>query len=483
MNLCEFVQMTAQLPVNPSPDVPRSPTVNQHHPVRSTPVALTVAGFAAGAEPSKEAAAICARLLFDIVGLAMAARNTAYVAAALASAISEGPCTALGHARRLGIYDAALVNGTAAHGEDYDDTFEGGPVHTGAVVVPAVLAVAEQRGLSGAAVMRGIAVGAEIMCRLSLVAPQATHKAGFHPTAIFGAPAAAGAACAALQLDTETIARALGIAGSLASGIIEYLADGSSTKRLHAGAAAQSGLRAALLAEAGLTGPLSVFEGAHGLYKAFAPSKAPDFSRLLEGLGEHWILETLAFKPYACGTMTQPFVDCAIRLAREGVKAEDIVSITCKVGEGTVHRLWEPLAHKHRPPNGYAGKFSTPYCMAVGFLSGEAGLGQFTDERAHDPDVQKFAAKISYETDPEDEYPRNFSGHLRAVLANGTVRELRQPYMRGGAKEPLSESELAEKLESNLRFGGYDRSGIAAAKAALQAVVDGGAIDLAALRA
>jgi 2-methylcitrate dehydratase PrpD len=400
------------------------------------------------------------------------------VASALASAVDGGACTALGHARRLGLYDAALANGTAAHGEDYDDTFEGGPVHAGAVIVPAVLAIAEQRGLSGRAALRGIAVGAEIMCRLGLVAPQATHKAGFHPTAIFGAPAAAAAVGAAIGLPADAIARALAISGSLASGIIEYLADGSSTKRLHAGAAAQSGLRAALLAEAGLTGPLTVFEGTHGLYKAFAPSRAPDFAPLLAELGERWILETLAFKPYACGTMTQPFVDCAIRLAAEGVRVEDVVSITCKVGEGTVHRLWEPLLEKHRPPNGYAGKFSTPYCMAVGFIDGRAGLEQFTDERARDPAVRSLAAKISYQIDPANEYPRNFSGHLRAVLADGSVRELRQPHMRGGAREPLSDRELAGKFEANLRFGGFDPKGIELLRSALRRIAEGGAVDL-----
>jgi len=456
--------------------------VNRHRPVDAVAVAVQVATFAARAEPSHGARAVCRRLLFDIAGLAVAARGTGYVAAALASAIGEGPCTALGHERRVGMYDAALINGTAAHGEDYDDTFEGGPVHAGAVIVPAVLAVAEQRDLSGAAAMRGVAVGTEVMCRLSLVAPQATHKAGFHPTAIFGAPAAAAAVSAAIGLEEEAIARALGISGSLASGIIEYLADGSSTKRLHAGAAAQAGLRAALLAEAGFTGPISVFEGSHGLYRAFAPSKAPDFSRLLDGLGERWVLETLAFKPYACGTMTQPFVDCAIRLAAEGVRAEDIVSITCKVGEGTVHRLWEPLSEKHQPPNGYAGKFSTPYCMAVGFIARRAGLEQFTDECAHDPDVRKLAAKIRYEVDPADEYPRNFSGHLRAVLADGSERELNQPHMRGGAREPLSDSELEGKFNANLRFGGFDERKTESLRAVLQQIAGGGKIDLSAAR-
>jgi 2-methylcitrate dehydratase PrpD len=452
-----------------------------HQPVAAS-VAERVAVFATEAKPSRAGAATCGRLLFDIAGLAVAARDTDYVRAALASAVDTGRCTALGHARRLTVYDAALVNGTAAHGEDYDDTFEGGPVHAGAVVVPAVLAAAEQRGLSGEAVVRAIAIGTEIMCRLSLVAPQATHKAGFHPTAIFGAPAAAAAVSAVIGLGVQATTRALGISGSLASGIIEYLADGSSTKRLHAGAAAQSGLRAAFLAEAGFTGPRTVFEGAHGLYKGFAPSKAPDFAKLLDGLGQSWVVETLAFKPYACGTMTQPFVDCAIKLARMGVKADDIVSITCKVGEGTVHRLWEPLAQKQRPPNGYAGKFSTPYCMAVGFIDGQAGLGQFTDERAQDPATRAFAAKVSYEIDPNDEYPRNFSGHLRAVLSDGSVREIRQPHMRGGAKEPLGDDELREKFDANLRFGGFDAGQVTALRAALQAILEGGKVDLSVAR-
>jgi 2-methylcitrate dehydratase PrpD len=444
----------------------------------SVPVASKLAVFAADAQPSKATSAICRRLVFDIVALAIAARDTDYVQAALASAVDDGPCTAFGHSRRLGLYDAAVVNGTAAHGEDFDDTFEGGPIHAGAVVVSAVMAIAEKRGLGGDAVMRGIAVGTELMCRMSLVAPQATHKASFHPTAIFGAPAAAAAVGAALGLDAETIGRALGISGSLASGIIEYLADGSSTKRLHAGAAAQAGLRAALLAEGGFTGPVTVFDGTNGMYKAFAPSKTPDFSKLNDGLGTEWTLETLAFKPYACGTMTQPFIDCAMKLAATGVKADDIVSISCNVGEGTVHRLWEPLAEKHRPPNGYAGKFSTPYCVAVGFIDGQAGLGQFTDERVKDPAVRALAAKVSYVLDPNDPYPRNFTGHIKATLKDGTVHEFHQPHMRGGAHEPLPDTELLAKFEANLRFGGFSNGAIQSLKATLDRIADGGSVDL-----
>jgi 2-methylcitrate dehydratase PrpD len=417
-------------------------------------------------------------LMLDVAGLCVAARNNDYVAAARGSAATSGRATAIGHANGFAPYDAAIINGTAAHGEDYDDTFEGGPVHAGAVIVPAVLAAAEHRGLSGDAVVKGIAVGVELMCRMSLVAPQATHKACFHPTAIFGAPAAAVGVAAALGLPTEKIADAIGVAGSLASGIIEYLADGSWTKRLHAGAAAQSGIRAALLAEGGFTGPATVLEGHHGFYKAFAPSKTPDFKPLLAGLGADWVLETVAFKPYACGTMTQPFIDCAIELARSGVRADDIVSMVCEVGEGTVHRLWEPLQQKQSPPNAYAGKFSTPYCIAVGFIDGKAGFGQFTDERVMDPKLRSLAGKVSYIINPNDPYPKNFTGHIRATLKDGSVREVRKAHMRGGAHEPLSESEILAKFYDNARFGGWPRVKAASLAEALNRVAAGGAVDL-----
>ncbi len=132
------------------------------------------------------------RLVVDVVGLCVAARREDYIDATLAAVDSGGPCTAIGHGGGFDAFGAALVNGTAAHGEDFDDTFEGGPVHAGAVVVPAVLAACEREGLSGPRAAAGIAAGVELMCRLSLVAPMGAHKAGFHPTAVFGALAAAG---------------------------------------------------------------------------------------------------------------------------------------------------------------------------------------------------------------------------------------------------------------------------------------------------
>src|SRR6202158_438488 len=368
----------------------------------------------------------CEDLLIDVVGLCVTARNEDYIASALAGWDDDGPCTAIGHARTLNAAGAAFVNGTAAHGEDFDDTFEGGPVHAGARIVPAVLAACERHNPDGRLALIGIAVGTEVLCRLSLVAARAVHKAGFHPTAIFGAMGAAAGVGAALGLNTRQIVDALGIAGSMAGGIIEYLAEGAWTKRLHAGWAAQSGIRAALLARSGFVGPRTVFEGVHGLFHGFAHTKDGDYDALTGEFGSRWVTDTLAFKPYPCGTMAQPYIDCARRLAARGIKADDISEIVCEVAEGMVHRLWEPLADKQRPRNGYAAKFATPYLLAAGFVYGGVGVGAFTEVAIQDPQVLALAPKVRYVIDPDNPYPKNYTGHIRATMKDGRVIEERQ---------------------------------------------------------
>ncbi|MCC6889337.1 MAG: MmgE/PrpD family protein [Hyphomicrobiales bacterium] len=449
-----------------------------------TSVAEHLANTLVGLDAARLPAAVrctCENLLVDVAGLCVSARGADYVRTSLAGWEDDGPCTALGHARTLTAAGAAFVNGTAAHGEDFDDTFEGGPVHAGAVIVPAVLAACERYRPDGRAALIGMAAGVEIMCRLSLVAPMQAHKAGFHPTAVYGAMGAAAGVAAALGLSARQIVDALGVAGSMASGIIEYLAEGAWTKRMHAGWAAQSGLRAALMARAGFYGPRTVFEGVHGLFYGFANTRDGNYAALTGDFGSRWVSETIAFKPYPCGTMTHPYIDCARRLATK-VGAEAIAEIVCDVGEGTVHRLWEPLAAKQAPANGYAGKFSTPYCIAAGFVRGNVGLGDFSDQAVRDPAVLGLARKIRYRIDPENPYPRAFTGHIRATLTDGRIVEERQPHFRGGVKEPLTKADIEEKFMLNCRHGGFDAARARTAMALLRTLFDA-PIDLAALRA
>lgn len=394
--------------------------------------------------------------ILDTVCLTVAALETDYGQSVRAAFPDTGPATVWGLTEGRAPEAAAVINGTCGHGEDYDNTFEGCPVHSGVVIIPALLAAAERYKLSATDTARGIVAGIEVMCRLGLVADKAVHKAGFHPTAVLGAMSAAAGVATALRLDRTAIRNALGVAGSTASGIIEYLADGSSTKRLHAGWAAQAGMRAAALGAAGFTGPSTVFEGAHGFFYAFSTPMATDFAPLVDDLGTRWEAARLAFKPFACGTMTQPYVDAAIALARRGIKPEDVVRITCDVGEGTVHRLWEPLALKQRPPTPYAAKFSGPYCLAAGWVWGDAGLAQFTEASVRDPRVLALAAKVGFRIDPANEYPANYTGHIKAELADGTIAESFIPCLRGGARAPMTREDLLVKARANLAFAGRD---------------------------
>lgn len=394
-------------------------------------------------------------LLVDVAGLCIAARNTDYVQAVL-NACEPGNHALIGHQQRASASSAALINGTAAHGEDFDDTFEGGPVHSGAVVVPALLSTAQSYRLSSDDLMRGIVAGTEVLCRLALVVPKAVHKAGFHPTAVLGAFAATLGICSACRADRIVTANALGIVGSMASGIIEYLGDGSWTKRMHPGWAAQSAIRAYAMALSGFNGPRWVFEGTHGAFTTFAPTIDPAVDKLFEGLGEHWIMNTITFKPYPCGTMVQPYIDCACKLKSKGIQTESIDRIICKTAEGIVHRLWQPLPQKRSPPNAYAAKFSVPFGVALGLVRGQATLDDYSDQAAQDPTLLAVAGKVSYEIDPDNPYPAAYTGHVRLELANGAVEEVAQHHLRGGVIEPLTRSEIDAKFIANTAYGGLE---------------------------
>jgi 2-methylcitrate dehydratase PrpD len=408
-------------------------------------------GLATVAPPVAEQAAL---LLLDTLGSCLAASRQDFgVAVSAAASRMGGPAesTVVGSGAKIGAANAVLANGTLAHGLDFDDTREDAIVHTGSVAVPTALAVGEAVGASGRAVLAAIIAGVEVMCRVGLAVPGRFHARHFHPTALAGSFAAAAVAGRLYGLTEDELVNAFGICGSQSAGIIEYLADGSWTKRMHPGWAAHAGVAAAVLARSGFTGPESVFEGDHGFYQAFAGGHDPArLAALLDTLGETWEIEQLTFKPYPCGSIAHPYMDCAARLrARHGVRAEDIAEIRCRTAEGPVPRLWEPLADKHRPANGYASKFSLPYLLAVILVKGRATLAEFTDEAAADPAVLSLASRVTYEIDPSIDYPRQFVGHVAARLRDGRRIEERQDRPRGGPDFLIPKADLEEKFRGN----------------------------------
>jgi 2-methylcitrate dehydratase PrpD len=393
-------------------------------------------------------------LTLDTLGNALAAAGEDFGRAALDTAerLGGAPESALlGRAARVAAANAVLTNATLAHGLDFDDTREDAIVHTSCVAMTTALAVAEAEGASGRAMLEASIAGIEVMCRVGLAVPGALHARHFHPTAIAGGFGAVAAAGRLQRLTEDQLTHAFGIVGSQAAGIIEYLADGSWTKRMHAGWAAHAGVVATLLARGGFTGPATVLEGEHGLYAAFAGGHdTARLAGLLDSLGREWELEALTLKPYPCGSIAQPYMDCAARLReRDGIKTDDITAIRCRTSAGPVPRLWEPLAAKHAPPNGYAAKFSLPYLLATIFVRGRAGLAEFTDAAAREAGVLRIASRVTYEIDPSIDYPRQFVGDVEVTLADGRRLRERQDRPRGGPDAPLTRAEIEAKFRGN----------------------------------
>jgi 2-methylcitrate dehydratase PrpD len=399
-------------------------------------------------------AARAALLALDTLGSCLASSRQDFGRAVVDAAGRLGGApesVVIGAGGRVGAAAAVLANGTLAHGLDFDDTREDAIVHTGCVAVTTALAVGEAVNASGRAALEAMIAGVEVMCRVGLAVPGRFHARHYHPTALAGTFAAAAAAGRLYGLTEDQLVHALGICGSQASGVIEYLADGSWTKRLHPGWAAHAGVTAALLARAGFTGPETVFEGAHGFYAAFAGGHDPErLETQVASLGRTWELSNLTFKPYPCGSIAHPYMDCALRLReRHRFRHEEIAEVRCRTAEGPIPRLWEPLAAKHRPPNGYAAKFSLPYLLASILVHGRATLADFTDEAVREETRRRVAAKVYYDVDPTIDYPRHFIGHVAVRLTDGRVLEERQDHPRGGPEFPMTREELTTKFRAN----------------------------------
>ena len=426
-------------------------------PAASPSVARRIARFVSDLsweQVPAEGTARAGLLALDTLGSCLASCREDFGRAVLDAAEQLGgapEATLVGRKSRVGAASAVLANGTLAHGLDFDDTREDAIVHTGCVAVPTALAVGEAVGASGRATLEAMIAGVEVMCRVGLAVPGRFHARHYHPTALTGSFAAAAVAGRLHRLTEDQQVHAFGLCGSQAAGIIEYLADGSWTKRLHPGWAAHAGVAAVALARAGFTGPETVFEGEHGFYAAFAGGHdATRLENLLATLGRTWELSALTFKPYPCGSIAHPYMDCAMRLReRHRLRPDQVAEVRCRTAAGPLPRLWEPLAAKQAPRNGYAAKFSLPYLLASILVRGRASLADFTDEAARDETVRGVAARVFYDVDPTIDYPRHFIGHVAIRLTDGTRLEETQDHPRGGPDFPMDRSELVAKFRDN----------------------------------
>jgi len=353
--------------------------------------------------------------------------------------------------------NAALVNGTLAHSLDFDDTHLPSVLHPSASIVPAVLAMSEAYGATGADAMAAIAVGIELTVRVGMGGYLAEEgnvffERGWHATSICGTLGAAAAGARLLGLGANGVLNALGIAASMGAGVIEANRSGGTIKRLHCGWAAHAGLSAALLARHGYTGPATILEGRFGFFNAFLDGHF-DPDAVVDGLGDRWEVPGIYFKPYPANHYTHAGIDAALSLRGE-IDLARIERIELGSAAAALRTIGEPRDEKTRPRSGYHAQFSGPFTVAAALLGG-GGLGvwydDFSDGRAQDPLVLALAARVETFVDPECDriFPREFPAVLRVHLTDGQVVERRVMHNRGGPANPLSESELLRKFRLN----------------------------------
>jgi 2-methylcitrate dehydratase PrpD len=391
--------------------------------------------------------------LLDLLGVALASSTMPFGASAWRAARSAGgtgQATVIGFSERLWPAWAALVNGTLAHGTDFDDTHQASVVHVSTSVVPAALAAAEAAGADGERFVTALAIGMESAVRIGLVARGGFHDRGFHPTGICGTYAAALTAGWLAGLDAGHLADAVGLSGSMAAGSLEFLTDGSAAKRVHGGWAAHGGLTAAELAREGFSGPRAVFEGRFGLYRSHLGDEGWDVGVLTKDLGRCWEMLDIALKPYPCCHFTHAFIDCAARVRDDLCpRVEEIARVDCFIAPREMPVVCEPRATKCAPQNDYDAKFSLPYAVACMLLRGHVDLDDFTPEAIRNPAVLDLAARVDCHPDSSADYPRHFPGRLRVTLGDGRSFECSEPINRGGPERPLSLEEVREKYRRN----------------------------------
>jgi 2-methylcitrate dehydratase PrpD len=398
--------------------------------------------------------------VLDVIGCGLAAHGLGIATegrTAMSQLGGEPEASVIGLAAALPAPNAAFANAMLCHGLDFDDTHSDSVSHVSTVVVPTALAVAEARGASGRELLAAVVAGNEIVTRIGMATPGAFHRRGFHPTAICGIFGATAAAARLGGLTPADAASALGIAGSMASGLFAYLDDGTATKPIHPGWAAHGALLAARLAELGAEGPPGVLEGRFGVFHAFVDTRI-DLEPQLADLGERWETPRIAFKAYPACHFSHGSLGATATLI-DGIDPREIDDILVTVPEAGVSLVLEPAATKVAPRTGYEGKFSLQYSTAAMLVHGRVGLSTYTPEALADAGVLELARKVRYETKEYASYPAAFPGGVRIRLRDGRTVEADCPYQLGAPENPMSETQVREKFRENaaLDNGGFNR--------------------------
>jgi 2-methylcitrate dehydratase PrpD len=389
------------------------------------------------------------RSLLNFVGCAVGVANSAPIDMAMRVLVplsGADRVTVIGRTERLDPLGAAFINAISANLLDYDDTHLRTVIHPTAPVAPAALALAEQRGLSGAAMLHAFILGAEVECRIGNAVSPGHYARGWHITSTCGVFGSAAASAKLLGLDAQQTAHAIGIAASQSAGIVENLP--SAAKNVSVGNAARNGLFAALLAEQGYTAAQAAIEGTLGWARAMGDE--PAVAEMTEGLGERWEMLANTYKPYPCGIVMHAVIDACLALRRDhAVTAAEIAEIVVS-GDQLLLDRGDRVVRNDRD-----ARVSIHHCAAVSLLFGAAGLREFSEAVVHDPAIVALRALTKARLDAAS--PRGAA--TATVRTNdGRVLEASLLHARGSTERPLSDQDIEAKVRELARHGGFNGS-------------------------
>jgi 2-methylcitrate dehydratase PrpD len=342
---------------------------------------------------------------------------------------------------KVGAASAAFANGVLIHALDFDDTHPEALVHPTAVVLPTALAIGEREGLSGRDVLTAAVAGFELVIRLGAAVRHGFHARGFHATSVCGVFASALVAARLLDLSKAQAINALGIAGSFASGSLEFLSDGSATKQLHPGWASHGGIVAAFLAAHGATGPATIIEGDSGLFRLFAVT-SPSAADITAALGERWLVSTTQIKPYPACQLSHASIDALKKLRPKLTDLAAIERITFDIPAESVSIVCEPAAAKLRPRTPYEAKFSLQWCAAAMLVDGSLGVETFEPSELARPEILHLAERIGYRSFEADVAAASAPGKVEVATSGGTLQ----------AEAAMSQRATQEMIDEKLRL-------------------------------
>ena len=357
---------------------------------------------------------------------------------------SRGHSTIVGRAQTVAAPAAALCNGTAAHGFELDDHLDEAIVHPGAIIVSAALAAAEAANASGTRLLLGLIAGYEILDRVGLAMGVEPSVRGYHKTALAGPLGAAVAAGVVMQLDSDRLFTALGLACATASGTKSFATGngGGMEKRMHAGRAAEAGVRMAQLAGRGFTAPPTALDGRFGLLDVVSSSAQPE--RLRANLGTRWAIQHVYVKIYPCCAWIQAAVQqlVALRGARP-LEPRQIESVRIGVSAYAAAQNGNVA-----PPDTMGAQFSIPYCAALALTGDPGDPAMYAGAAIDDPARRELARRIDICVDPEMEaaYPRHYGARVELELANGERQSSAVLDPHGMPADPCTGTELLEKF-------------------------------------